>query len=57
MPTMRNNTDNKQQSTVKMITKDEAMITVLPVKVIDIMTVPSGIVKHVYFCISPFSLN
>lgn len=54
---MRNNTDNKQQSTVKMITKDEAMITVLPVKVIDIMTVPSGIVKHVYFCISPFSLN
>ena len=53
---MQNNTDNKQQN-AKMITLEASFKTILPVRSIEILTMPNKIIKYVYFCYSPFSLN
>lgn len=46
-----------QNSCVKLVTKDEVITTVLPVKAIQIITM-NGVKHHtVYFIFSPFSLN
>lgn len=46
-----------QNSCVKLVTNDKAITTVLPVKVINIITFNGTNHGTVYFIFSPFSLN
>ena len=46
-----------QNSCVKLVTGDKAVQTVLPVKVISIVTFNGTKSGSVYFIFSPFSLN
>lgn len=46
-----------QSSCVKLIPKDKVITTVLPVKVIEIVTFNGTKQGLVYFIFSPFSLN